>query len=72
MSAAKRIKAAMRANERSLLAHIKRQQREGSPVWGFHLGRAWSNALSRLQDKGLVRHDGRSGYIPTIRGQRSR
>lgn len=62
-TAYQRIRAAMRANERGLLARIRRE-RVFSPVI---MSNQWRNALNRLVTKGRVRYHrprmGLGGYV---------
>lgn len=60
MTADKKIKAAMRAHERDVMAHIRRE----GVYTPFLPGRVWRNAIDRLEDAGKLRWEKKlGGYV---------
>ena len=67
MSAYIKIRKAMRANEVSLLAHMRR---EGGLEYLSLLGNAWMGAFERLQDAGQIRYRKNGFRYQAIKGAR--
>lgn len=64
LNAYKRIRRGMRENEVSLLAHLRTYHACGWSVGTSFFGRAWHNALDRLQTGGMVRYQYGRYYVP--------